>query len=319
MLILCSSPVCKALYEIPKRVRGPSFTCIQCHSVISLNPEAAVRPIRVTSERTWSPLKALGNVVRCGRELIRAHWGRILLGSLGLWMIVICAIAMHLWPGSIDSDAQNQRMRTPSAVPSSAQSSSREQTSSGATISNPNEASASPVPQVNSEPPQSRPETAALPAGFEEVELLDPNSVRPVPADLPEPESGFRFDDNALDGAGSLAISNHTGHSAIVKLRGPSEQDIFSWFVKNGTTRLSGIPDQNYRLEFCAGDGWVKDPDGINGAWFLSELGCSRLDRTAHFETLEGVSSTEWSVTLHEVANGNVTRSRINKRAFLSP
>jgi len=136
-----------------------------------------------------------------------------------------------------------------------------------------------------------------------------------------EPANGFQFDRNVLNGRGQLRLSNATGHNAVLKLRGPSEEETFSWFLRPGSHNIVGIPDQDYTVQFCIGDGWVENKRGINGAWFASDHGCSQVKYPARFEISEeadGVYETAQFLTLRDIVRETVTNLPITRQLFLS-
>ena len=115
-------------------------------------------------------------------------------------------------------------------------------------------------------------------------------------------------------GLSVLTIDNGTGQDADVKL--VSAGRVLSWTYSRARQQhtIANVPVGNYRLMFCQGSGW-----NIGIGRFTCNRACFELNKTLEFNETplaDGVEYSQHTVTLHEVLNGNVTKSGLSTSAF---
>lgn len=143
--------------------------------------------------------------------------------------------------------------------------------------------------------------------------------VNPAPVAVENrPENGAEtMNPRGATGRCQLTVDNGTGQDALVKLReyGGVGRTVRCVYVRSGEqTTLEGIGKGDYRLLFVFGDGYI-----AAGNRFASSAGCYMADNVLSFtETYEdnGVRYTVETVTLHDVVNGNMTKSDIPQADF---
>jgi hypothetical protein len=145
-------------------------------------------------------------------------------------------------------------------------------------------------------------------------------ACRRPPESVREPVSAFHFDAGTHDGAGRLLIWNLSGHSAVIRLRNPGLHSKLMWRVKPGITTIDSIPNGNYSLQFCLGDGWTPHAGGFDGAWFTTERACEQISYPISFEISEeadGHYTIEQFVTLRDPATRAGPMLSITRADFL--
>jgi hypothetical protein len=104
------------------------------------------------------------------------------------------------------------------------------------------------------------------------------------------------------DGPGSLTINN-SGTDAVVTLtKTGTKTPVASVYVRaNADTTLSGVPGDTFDIYVSAGSDWDSAAQK-----FSRQCSFSKTDKTWDF------SSSDWTLTLTEQVNGNLTSSTLN-------
>jgi hypothetical protein len=115
---------------------------------------------------------------------------------------------------------------------------------------------------------------------------------------------------------GALQVSNGTNSDAYVKLVEPlSRQLVGAFYVKsNSTFSLEQIPDGTYKVLFVLGNGWNPGTQS-----FTKNKHFAKFDKSLNFTTRQvsnGIQYSIFKITLHPVADGNASTSRVNEQEF---
>ncbi len=114
-------------------------------------------------------------------------------------------------------------------------------------------------------------------------------------------------------GANELTIENGIDSDAVVKLvpsMNPSQASMIVYVRANNTAFLKGISPGSYSLWYMLGSDWSEGTKK-----FLSISACSKLAKELVF-TQTDVTTSQWTITLHPVVNGNASSVRLEQTLF---
>lgn len=119
------------------------------------------------------------------------------------------------------------------------------------------------------------------------------------------PNSGQVFIGKDLYRGSELSIKSKTTESCYIKLKGSTGIDVFSFFVKAGTSVTVSVPNGYYYVYFAYGDEWY-------GTEYLfgSDTTYTKDDELLDFKNYT------WEYTLEPVINGNFSETPIDEDEF---
>jgi hypothetical protein len=122
--------------------------------------------------------------------------------------------------------------------------------------------------------------------------------------------------DAGTDGRGILAIVNHAGDDAVVKLISVAKSRTirFVFIQKSSTVTLPEIPPGSYKIRFCFGSDWDPAFRRFTNIYSYFEFGKELNFDETHEDN--GIRYTREEITLNTVFNGNVPRKEIQKDIF---
>lgn len=119
-----------------------------------------------------------------------------------------------------------------------------------------------------------------------------------------------------LPGDGNLTVVNGTASDAVIKL--VSSRGYYLFYVKaNNSFQLPSVLDGYYSVKYESGNDW-------DGNGFTRNLICNQFDEPLNFVTTRTASnggayvqSTEFTLTLHKIKDGNATTTPISVADFM--
>lgn len=119
------------------------------------------------------------------------------------------------------------------------------------------------------------------------------------------PKSGQVFIGSDLYRGSELKISSSSYESCYIKLKGSSGEDVFSFFVRAGTSVTVPVPAGYYYVYFSHGSEWYGEE-----YLFGPNTKYSKDDELMDFE------SFTWEYTLQPVIDGNFSETPIDEEEF---
>ena len=122
---------------------------------------------------------------------------------------------------------------------------------------------------------------------------------------LDTPKNGQVFIGKTLYCNSQITITTNSKESCYIKLKGSSGVDVFSFFVRAGSTVTVSVPSGYYYVYFAHGIDWY-------GTEYLfgSSTTYSKDDELLDF------NNYSWKYTLYETTNGNFTETPISEDEF---
>ena len=143
-----------------------------------------------------------------------------------------------------------------------------------------------------------------------------PDNTRTAPPTFTEPEqmpptSGTTYRYTQAAGVAPLEIHTSAGSNYFVKLENSAtEQKILDVFIRGGSTVNINVPLGQYRLKYATGTTWY----GYEH-YFGPSTVYSKANSILHFYR-DGYRVRGYTVTLYQVAGGNLSTSRIPPEQF---
>lgn len=143
-----------------------------------------------------------------------------------------------------------------------------------------------------------------------------PDNTRPAQPIFTEPEqmpptSGTTYRHTQAAGVAPLKIHTSAGSNYFVKLENSETgQKILNVFIRGGSTVNINVPLGQYRLKYAAGTTWY----GYE-YYFGPSTVYSKANAILHFYR-DGYRVSGYTVTLYQVAGGNLSTSRIPPEQF---
>jgi len=137
-----------------------------------------------------------------------------------------------------------------------------------------------------------------------------PRVVYAEPA-LALPPSGFTRRHNGVEGIAPLEIQTSGGSNYLVKLEEVStHRNVLDVFIRGGDYVNVTVPLGGYRIKYAAGSTWY----GYKH-YFGQSTSYSQADKIFQFRR-DGNRISGYTITLYQVANGNLNTSRIDATEF---